>query len=224
MVTMRPGLRKFALTTHITLSVGWIGAVVAYLVLVVAAMTSKDAQTLRGTWIAMGLIGWNLIVPLALASLVTGFVMALGTPWGLFRHYWVLISLVLTVFATVVLLKHMQTVSFFAGMAAATDNAAVGALRGGLRGELLHAGVGLLVLLAIEVLNVYKPQGMTPYGRRKASQVALAFPSRDDARSLQGLGSTTRRPRWVLVVGIHAIGLALLFVVIHLMGGGLPSH
>ena len=44
---MRPGLRKFALTTHITLSVGWIGAVLAYLVLVVAAMTRQDAQTLR---------------------------------------------------------------------------------------------------------------------------------------------------------------------------------
>jgi len=215
---MRPGLRKFALTTHITLSVGWIGAVVAYLVLVVAAMTSKDAQTLRGAWIAMGLIGWKLIVPLALASLVTGFVMSLGTSWGLFRHYWVLISLTLTIFATVVLLKHMQTVSFFAGMAATTDNAAVGALRGGLRSELLHAGVGLLVLLVIEVLNVYKPRGMTPYGKRKSSQVALVFPSRE------GLGSTTKRPRWVLVVGIHAIGLALLFVVIHLLGGGLPSH
>ena len=222
--SMRPAVRKFALTTHITLSVGWIGAVVAYLVLVVAAMTSHDAQTLRGAWIAMGLIGWNLIVPLALASLLTGLVMSLGTPWGLFRHYWVLISLVLTVFATVVLLRHMQTVSFFAGMATKTNDAAVGALRGGLRGELLHAGVGLLVLLAIEALNVYKPQGMTAYGRRKASQVALASPSRDDARSGQGRGSTNRRPRWVLVFGIHAIGLALLFVVMHLMGGGLPGH
>ena len=221
---MRPSLRKFALTTHITLSVGWIGAVVAYLVLVVAAMTSQDAQTLRGAWIAMGLIGWNLIVPLALASLATGLVMSLGTPWGLFRHYWVLVSLGLTIFATAVLLQHMQTVSVFAGMAADTDSAAVGALRGGLRGELLHAGVGLLVLLVIEVLNVYKPKGMTPYGRRKASQVALPSRFSDDARSGQTQGSITGRPRWVLVVGFHALALALLFVAMHLTGGGLPSH
>jgi hypothetical protein len=166
-MTMTPGLRKFALTVHVTFSVGWIGAVVAYLVLVVSAMTRQDAQTLRAAWIAIELTGWFAIVPLSLASLFTGLVMSLGTKWGLFRHYWVLFSLVLTVFATVVLLQHMQTVSYFAGIAAETDSADTRGLRDGLRGELLHAGVGLLVLLVIQVLNVYKPRGMTPYGWRK---------------------------------------------------------
>ena len=55
-------------------------------------MTTHEAQILCATWISIELIGWYLIVPLALASLLTGFVMSLGTPWGLFRHYWVLIS------------------------------------------------------------------------------------------------------------------------------------
>src|SRR5687768_15129946 len=87
---MTPRLRGFALTVHLTLSVGWIGAVMAFLALVIAAMTSQDAQTLRAAWMAMELTGWFAIVPLALASLFTGLVMALGTRWGLFRHYWVL--------------------------------------------------------------------------------------------------------------------------------------
>jgi hypothetical protein len=164
---MTSGLRKFSLTVHLTFSVGWIGAVMAYLALVIAAMTSQDAQTLRTAWIAMELIGWYVIVPLALASLLTGLVMSLGTPWGLFRHYWVLFSFVLTLLATAVLLEHMQTVSFFAGLAAETNRADVGQLRDGLWGELFHAGVGLLVLLVIQVLNVYKPRGLTPYGWRK---------------------------------------------------------
>jgi hypothetical protein len=214
---MRPSLRKFALTTHIALSVGWIGAVLAYLVLVVAAMTRQETQTLRAAWIAMELIGWYLIVPLALASLLTGFVMSLGTPWGLFRHYWVLISLVLTVVATGVLLRHMPTVSVFARVAAETDSADVGGLRGALRGELLHAGVGLLVLLVIEVLNVYKPQGMTAYGRRRVPQAAVSSLG-------HGRAATTHTPRWVQVVGIHAIGVPLLFVIMHLAGGGLHHH
>src|SRR5262245_28476994 len=131
---MPPRLRKFMLTAHITLSIGWIGAVVAYLALVLAAMTSQDAQLLQAAWIVMKLTGWLAIVPLALASLLTGLVMSLGTKWGLFRHYWVLISLVLTIFATGVLLEHMQTVNFFAGIAAETDSADIGALRGGLWG------------------------------------------------------------------------------------------
>lgn len=163
---MTPAVRKFALIAHLTFSVGWIGAVMAYLALVVAALNSQGAQTLRAAWTAMELIGWYVLVPLSLASLFTGLVMSLGTPWGLFRHYWVLFSLVLTIFATVVLLQHMQTVSFFASIAAQTNRDAAG----GLRGELLHSGGGLLVLLVIQALNVYKPRGITPYGWRKQQE------------------------------------------------------
>jgi len=221
---MKPNLRKFALSTHITLSVGWIGAVLAYLVLVAAAMTSQGDQRLRAAWIAMELIGWYLIVPLALAALLTGLVMSLGTPWGLFRHYWVLISFLLTIVATAVLMRHMPTVSFFAGLAATADSANVSELRGALRGELLHAGVGVALLLAIQMLNVYKPQGMTAYGRQRVSQAALPIRSTDDARQRPIRGAASRTPRWVQVVGIHAIGLVLLLVVFHLASGGMGSH
>jgi len=163
-MTMTPGLRKFVLTVHLTSSVGWIGAVVAYLALGVSAVTSQDGQTVRAAWIAMELTGWYVIVPLSLASLLTGLVMSLGTKWGLFRHYWVLITLVLTILSTVVLLSHMPDVSSLADLVREAD----GADLGGLGGDLLHAGGGLLVLLVITVLNVYKPRGMTRYGWRKA--------------------------------------------------------
>jgi hypothetical protein len=172
-MTMTPRLRKFALTAHLTFSVGWIGAVIAYLALVVAAMTSRDSRTLQAVWIAMELIGWYVIVPLALAALLTGLVMALGTPWGLFRHYWVVLSLVLTILATIVLLVHMLTVSDVTGRAAETPSAAVG----GLPGEFVHAGVGMLVLLVIQVLNMYKPRGMTPYGWRKQQEQRTVSPA-----------------------------------------------
>jgi len=172
-MSMTPGLRKFVLTAHVISSVGWLGAVVAYLALAVAALTIQDAQTVRAAWIAMELTGWFVIVPLALASLLIGLVNALGTPWGLFRHYWVLVKFLLTVFATIILLLHMPTVSYFAGVAAKTDSANVF----GLRGELIHAGGGLLVLLVTATLSVYKPRGMTPYGWRKEHEQRKASPS-----------------------------------------------
>jgi len=217
---MKLRLRKFALTAHISLAVGWVGAAAAYLVLVVAAMTIQGSQTLVAAWIGMELIGWYLIVPLALASLLSGLIMSLGTPWGLFRHYWTLISLLLTIIATTVLLQHMQTVSFFARMAADSGSADIDGLRGALRGELLHSGVGLVVLLAIEALNVYKPKGMTAFGRRRASEAGLVFRSTDVGRSESGPASATGAPRWVRVVGFHAVGLATLFVIMHLVGRG----
>jgi hypothetical protein len=176
-MTMTPGLRRFALAAHLTVSVGWIGAVVAYLALGVAAVTSRDAQTVRAAWIAMEVTGWYAIVPLALAALLTGLVLSLGTPWGLFRHYWVLITLVLTTFATVVLLLHMPTVSALADVAREADGAGLG----GLGGDLPHPGVGLLVLLVITGLNVYKPRGLTPYGWRKQHERRTVPPAGDAA-------------------------------------------
>ncbi len=162
-MVMRPRVRKFALSAHLTFSVGWIGAVLAYLALGVAAVASEDVRTVRAAWIAMELTGWYVIVPLAVASLTTGLVMALGTKWGLFRHYWVLISFVLTVIATVVSALHIPTVSSMAEVA----QEAQGPSLDGLGGDLLHPGIGLVVLLVIQVLNLYKPPGMTRYGWRK---------------------------------------------------------
>ena len=171
-MTMTPRLRKFALAAHIALAVGWIGAVAGYIALDVAAATSQDAQTLRAAYLAMELIAWYVIVPLALASLLTGLVMSLGTKWGLFRHYWVLISLLLTIIATVVLLVETQTISYFADIAAdpttsSDDLRALGS-------TLVHSVGGTVVLLVILVLNVYKPRGMTRYGWRKQQEERTA--------------------------------------------------
>jgi len=162
---MPPRLRKFALAAHITLAVGWIGAVAAYLALDVAATISQDPKTLRAAYLAMELIAWYVIVPLALASLLSGLIMSVGTKWGLFRYYWVLISLLLTIIATVVLLVETQTISYFADIAA--DPTTSGDDLRALGNTLVHSVGGIAVLLVVLVMNVYKPRGMTQYGWRK---------------------------------------------------------
>lgn len=175
-MTMPPGVRKFALTAHLTFSVGWIGAVVAYLALGVSAVRSQDAQTVRAAWIAMELTGWFVIIPLALASLLIGLVNALGTPWGLFRHYWVLVKFLITIPSTTFLLLHMQAISRLASVAAETtlSNADLSGLRIQVAAD---AGAALLVLLAATTLAVYKPHGRTPYGvRRQHEQRAGSQP------------------------------------------------
>ncbi|MDQ3937605.1 MAG: hypothetical protein M3253_02880, partial [Chloroflexota bacterium] len=126
-----------------------------------------SAATVRSAWLAMGIVVSWAIVPLALAGLLTGLVMALGTKWGLFRHWWVLISLALTILATVVLLAEAGVVTRSAAIAAAsTSEIEVRALRP----TLLHSIGGLVVLLVVQVLNVYRPPGLTPYGWRKQQE------------------------------------------------------
>jgi hypothetical protein len=154
------------LSVHLIASLGWVGAVMAYVALGVSATVSSDPPVVRSAWTAMELVGWMVIVPQALASLLTGIVISIGTPWGLFRHYWVLISLGLTVLATAVLVLHMPSVSATAQIARDTDTEQLRRLGG----DLGHAVGGLVVLLVITVLNVYKPQGLTPYGWRKQQE------------------------------------------------------
>jgi hypothetical protein len=169
---MTPRLSKFVLTTHIAMSVGWLGAVAAFLVLSIAAVASQDAEAVRGAYVSMNLIGLYVIVPLSFAALLTGIVQSLATHWGLFKHYWVLTKLVLTMGATGLLLMHQF------GSVAKVAKIASGIARGvlpdlGQLGTQLvsEASFGLLALLAITTLSVYKPWGRTPYGERKQKQL-----------------------------------------------------
>jgi hypothetical protein len=165
-MTMTPGLRKLGLTAHVTFSVGWLGAVAGFLALAVAGLTSHDAQMVRAAYLAMKLTAWCVIVPLSVASPLTGLIQSLGTTWGLFRHYWVLIKFLITIPATLILMLHMQPIGHLA-RAVANATLAHGEL-GGLRFQLVaDAGAALVVLLVVTALSVYKPPGMTRYGRRK---------------------------------------------------------
>jgi hypothetical protein len=110
---------------------------------------------------------------LAFASLLTGLVQALGTTWGLFRHYWVLFKLLINVAATIVLLMYMETFRVMADVAA-DPGADLGVVRNA--SPMLHAGVALLLLLAATTLAVYKPRGMTRYGRRKQHEQRAVLP------------------------------------------------
>ncbi|GAA1599965.1 hypothetical protein GCM10009789_62650 [Kribbella sancticallisti] len=160
-MTPRPGVRKAVLVTHVTTSVGWLGAVAAYLALDLTAVFSADPSTVRSAYVAMGLIAERVIVPLALAAVVVGVINALTTPWGLFRHYWVLLKLLLTLFATTILLIESQTISSLADAAASGDDPR------GLPGTLPHSIGGLVVLLIVLIVSVYKPRGLTKYGWRQ---------------------------------------------------------
>lgn len=160
---MTAGLRRAALAVHVIASVGWIGAAAAYLALGTAARVSEQPPTIRSSWIAMELIGWVVIVPLGCLAFLTGLVMSLGTRWGLIRHYWVMIAMVLTSVALAVLMLHMPSVSATTAMARTGDDQAVLHLGG----DIAHPALGLLVLVVVAVLNLYKPRGLTRYGRRQ---------------------------------------------------------
>lgn len=163
-MTDSPGLHRLVLTAHITTSVGWLGAVVAYLALDIIATVGQDVANVRAAYFGMEVLILYIIVPLALASVLVGIVNALSGPWGLLQHYWVVVKLLLTLFAITILLLEAQSVRYMAEIAAS------GADPRKLPGSLPHSVGGLIVLLVTTILSVYKPRGVTRYGWRKQQE------------------------------------------------------
>jgi hypothetical protein len=213
---MTPTIRKLSITAHVTFSVGWLGAVAAFLVLSIAGLTSHDAEVVRGAYLSMDLISRFVIIPMCFAALATGLLQALGTPWGLFRYYWVVLKFGLAIFATFALLVHQ-----FVAMAEAAKRVSGAAAEtlfsadlGPLKTELVRApSLATLLLLVVTTLGVYKPWGLTRYGQRK----------QQERRKVQQ--PLEHKTPLGIKIFLAFIGLlVLMFVVLHLTGHGFEIH
>lgn len=162
---MGPATRRAALVVHVGCSVGWLGAVVTSVALGVAGLLGRDPALVRGVYVVLEVLGWWVLVPLSAGSLLTGLVQSLGTSWGLLRHYWVLVKLVMNLFATGVLLLYTRTLDALAAMARTAPAGDLDRLRD--PSPVVHSGAAIVLLVVALVLSIYKPRGVTGYGRRK---------------------------------------------------------
>ncbi len=166
---MGPRATKVALAAHVMSSVGWFGAIAAFLAVAVAGLASGDAMTVRAAYVSMDIMAWYAIVPLCFATLTTGILQSLGTPWGLFRHYWIIAKLLITGVSTAILLLHMQPIGHLA-QAVAEAALAEGELHG-MRIQMVATSAAAMAALGVAtVLSLVKPRGVTPYGWRKQQE------------------------------------------------------
>ena len=190
-------VRRFALTAHVSLSLGWMGAVACFLALAIVGFTSRQPVEVQAAYLGMEMICWAVIVPLSFLSPATGIAQALWTPWGLLKHYWVLVKLLVTLPCTAVLLLHMLPTTRLA--AAAAQGQLMGDALRDLRVQLVaDSAIAIAVLLLTTVLAIYKPRGRT--------------------------SEPGPKPTWVRWLRGLAIAAAVAFVVTHLLGGGMGAH
>lgn len=212
---MKPALRKLTVTAHVTFSIGWLGAVAAFLVLSIAGLTSRDPDVVRSAYLSMDLISRFAIIPMCFVALATGLIEALGTPWGLFRHYWVAIKFALTCVATLLLLMHQhdaiaRAAKWVSGTSATQLFTADFVP---LQTELAKkSALAIALLIGITALGIYKPWGLTAYGRRKLSG-PLALSER----------AAPATP-WGVKILYAAAGLLLVTILLLLSGHGLGRH
>jgi hypothetical protein len=209
---MAPRTIRIVLTSHITFSVGWLGAVAVFLALAITGLSSQNIQLARSAYVAMELSAWYVIVPSCLASLFTGLVQSLGTKWGLFKHYWIVVKLFLTIVATIFLLLHLQPISYLAGVAANTSLSNI--QEPGLQIQLIAvSGAAILVLLAATTISIYKPWG----------KIKFAMGDINKEIFVQGNKATSKKSfGFYILIGLAI--LVLFFIIMHLFGGGMGSH
>lgn len=211
-VNMAPSFRKFALLAHVTSSVGWLGSIATFLALSLTGAFSKNADTVRSAYLAMNASGVLVIIPFCIASLVTGIIQSLVSPWGLFQHYWVISKLLLNLLATGLLVLHQYSAVAVAAKHALTVPAGVLPSVGRLATQLtFESSLAVLTLLTATALSIYKPGGVTAYGRRRLPGRSHSYaPTEAAARAGASVGLK-------LLLGV--IGAVLgVTVMVHLAG------
>lgn len=194
---MSAPVRKLALTAHVTTSVGWMGAVACFLALAITGLASPRPVEVQAAYVAMEVVCWAVIVPLSLLSPATGIAQSLWTPWGLVRHYWVLVKLLVTLPCTAILLLHLLPTTRLA--AAAAQGQLDGMAMHDLRVQLVaDSAVAVVALLFTTVLAIYKPRGTT-MGAEPA-------------------------PTWVKWLRNAALVGVAAFLLAHVLGGGMGQH
>jgi hypothetical protein len=201
MIIMGPRISRLMLTAHVTFSIGWFGTVASFLVLSVLGFSSDDS-IVKACYIAMDLIAWFIILPFCLCSLITGLLQSIFTHWGLFTHYWIVVKLVLTLIATVVLLAHMQPITYLAKVS--SDSTLSLSELTDLRIRLIaDAGAAMFVLLVTTTISVYKPWG----------KIQLSMPP-------PKFQSTTKKPLGIYLLTGFIIVL-IVFIILHIKKGGM---
>ena len=210
---MTPTIRKLLLTIHIACAVGWIGAVSAFLAVSIAAAYSDNAAFIPGAYGAMDVISCWIAIPASMGAVTSGFIQAAAGPWGLRRYYWVILKWILASVATVTLAIHQLAAVRVAAEEAfslQTGAGSANATWAALQFELLRAPIiALIILLWVLALAVFKPWGLTAYGRRSQPEAIK--------RTLPQRNRTPIGARIAFLV----IALCLLaFIAVHLLGGG----
>ncbi|HWE92041.1 MAG TPA: DUF2269 family protein [Pseudonocardiaceae bacterium] len=154
--------RKAVLTVHLIASVGWIGADLGLLALAIVALTTDTPRVGQAATMAMAYLATWISGILSVSALISGILLSLATPWGLFRHYWVVVSLVLNLLTA--LLVNFALGPLYRGMEAlvlaAPASTPVANIIGTQRIELIAPPcVAFVVLTAVTIINVYKPWG-----------------------------------------------------------------
>jgi len=156
---VRRTARQWLLFVHVVVSLGWMGGGAANVVLAVTAVSTGSAEVQRVCYYLINRIDFALVIPLAFGALASGVVISLATKWGLFRYWWVLTKLALTLGVIVFSIFWVGVwveESVLATASAAPANPAA-------RPLIYGAGANIVAFLFMTWASIVKPWGKAPW-------------------------------------------------------------
>lgn len=153
-------LRQVLVFLHVTSSLGWTGAGAANVVLAVTGATTSSAEVRRVAYGLIDRIDVALVIPLAFTTLVGGVLVSVATPWGLVRHWWVLVKLVLTVAVII-----FSTFGIGVWVYQSIDASAGGGESPVAIRLVQGAGANIVAFVFMSFVSFVKPWGATPWAR-----------------------------------------------------------
>lgn len=156
--------RRATLVVHVVSAAGWLGIALGLLALGITAATTESAPVLEASVRSMKtLVDW-VVFPVALLTLLTGLLMALGSSWGLARHRWIYTKFWLTL---------AMIVGTFFGFRDSIVDAYTDVTAGHPLADadevLLGPMISLTSYVFMVALSVLKPWGLTKRGRKRRS-------------------------------------------------------
>jgi hypothetical protein len=143
--------RTLLVWLHVVTSVGWLSQAAALLALLLYGMNTGDVSAFRMARV----LDHHVLAWMGAASAFSGMMLSATTPWGFFRHWWVLSKFVITI------------VQLYVGIFILSDN-----LEAAANGHItvwMPVGTGLMISgFAFQTwLSVAKPWGRTPWADPK---------------------------------------------------------
>ncbi|HEY8482649.1 MAG TPA: hypothetical protein VIL71_22750 [Spirillospora sp.] len=163
----RPATRKLLTIVHVLSAVALAGEVWVGVLLNLTATLTDDVTLAHFAYRLMGVMVFGGGIPLSLIALASGIALALGTRWGIARHYWVFAKLLLMIAV------------IFCGAALVTPEVMADATEGGAAApagqawtQVAVVSAQLTMLIAATALSVVKPRGRISWRRARPDETS----------------------------------------------------
>ncbi|MGC7098269.1 PDR/VanB family oxidoreductase [Amycolatopsis lurida] len=160
---LSPRARKVWLTLHVGISVGWLGLSLGMVTLALTGLLAGTHAVRHGAYEIFHIFDLAIVIPSVVLTIITGLVVALGTPWGLVKHRWVLVKFVISLSIPAAAAVESRWVTELVARTA-DPVGEPGALGVSL---VVVVGCFAVLLWTATTLSVIKPWGRTRWGRRE---------------------------------------------------------